>query len=131
MNGDAVEKLRLDKWLWHARLFKSRTIAAAHIARGGFRINKVPVQKSHHTVQPGDIVTFAKSPFIRVVEVVGLGARRGPAAEAQGLYNDLNPPEQQPKPERDNRLGLAHREPGTGRPTKKQRRETDRLQGES
>ena len=131
MTAEPVEKLRLDKWLWHARLFKSRTIAAAQIAGGGFRINKVLVQKSHHAVQPGDVVTFAKTPFIRVLEVVALGTRRGPAAEAQALYKDLNPPEQQPKPERKSRMPLAHREPGSGRPTKKERRETDRLLGGS
>jgi ribosome-associated heat shock protein Hsp15 len=129
MTGDPVVKLRLDKWLWHARLFKSRTIAAGQIAGGGFRVNRALVQKSHHVVQPGDVVTFAKGPFTRVVEVVALGNRRGPAAEAQALYRDLNPPEQQPKPDTANRLLTGQRDPGSGRPTKKQRRETERLQG--
>ncbi len=133
MTADAaVARLRLDKWLWHARLFKSRTIAATKIAGGGFRVNREIVRKSHHTVQPGDVVTFAKGPYVRVVEIVALGARRGPAAEAQALYSDLNPPESQPKPERPKKnLVTAWREPGAGRPTKKQRRETDRLQGGS
>ncbi|PPR20467.1 MAG: hypothetical protein CFH40_01915 [Alphaproteobacteria bacterium MarineAlpha10_Bin3] len=81
------------------------------------------------TVQPGDVVTFAKGPYVRVVEIVALGARRGPAAEAQALYRDLNPPESQPKPERPNMIEPGWRAPGAGRPTKKQRRETDRLQG--
>ena len=129
--GGAVASLRLDKWLWHARLFKSRTIAAARIAGGGFRVNKAVVRKSHHFVRSGDVVTFAKGPYVRVVEIVALGARRGPAAEAQALYRDLNPPESQPKPERSImvELGPGWRDPGAGRPTKKQRRETDRLQG--
>jgi ribosome-associated heat shock protein Hsp15 len=127
--GGAAAKLRLDKWLWYARLFKSRTIAAARIAGGGFRVNKAMVRKSHHIVQPGDVVTFAKGPYVRVVEIVALGARRGPAAEAQALYRDLNPPESQPKPERPNMIEPGWRAPGAGRPTKKQRRETDRLQG--
>jgi len=124
----AAARLRLDKWLWHARLFKSRTIAAAQIARGGFRVNKAIVHKSHHTVQPGDVVTFAKGPFVRVVEIMALGARRGPAAEARTLFRDLNPPESQPKPERSRSAGPGWREPGAGRPTKKQRRQTDWLQ---
>ncbi len=131
MTDDPVAKLRLDKWLWHARLFKSRTIAAGQIAGGGFRVNRILVQKSHHVIQPGDVVTFAKGPFTRVVEVVAVGSRRGPAAEAQALYKDLNPPEQQPKPDGPNRMFIAQRDPGTGRPTKKQRRETERLQGGS
>lgn len=132
MTADAAAaRLRLDKWLWHARLFKSRTIAATRIAAGGFRVNREIVRKSHHTVQPGDVVTFAKGPYVRVVEIVALGARRGPAAEAQALYSDLNPPESQPKPERPKKMVTAWREPGAGRPTKKQRRETDRLQGGS
>lgn len=128
MTGDPVEKLRLDKWLWHARLFKSRTIAAAQIAGGGFRVNRALVKKSHQVVQTGDVVTFAKGPFTRVVEVAALGARRGPAAEAQALYRDLNPPDQQPKPDAGNRMLMGQRDPGSGRPTKKQRRETERLQ---
>jgi len=131
MTGEPVERLRLDKWLWHARFFKSRTLAAAQVARGGFRVNKVLVQKSHHAVQPGDVVTFATGPYVRVVEVVALGTRRGPATEAQALYIDLNPPDQQPKPDRMARTMAGQRDAGSGRPTKKQRRETDRLIGEN
>ncbi len=127
MTDSTVEKLRLDKWLWFARLFRSRSLAALHIARGGFRVNRVLVAKSHHTVQPGDIVTFSKGPYVRVVEVLALGARRGPVAEARALFEDLNPPELQPRPERPN--GPAQREAGAGRPTKKHRRETDQLRG--
>jgi ribosome-associated heat shock protein Hsp15 len=132
MTADAAAlKLRLDKWLWHARLFKSRTIAAAQIAGGGFRVNKEIVYKSHHAVRPGDVVTFAKGPYVRVVEIIALGARRGPAVEAQALYCDLNPPESQPKPEQSRNVGPGWRAPGAGRPTKKQRRETDWLRGGS
>ena len=120
-------KLRLDKWLWYARLFRSRTIAATQIAGGGFRVNKAIVHKSHQFVQPGDVVTFAKGPFVRVVEIIALGARRGPAAEARTLFRDLNPPESQPKPARSRITG--RRDAGAGRPTKKQRRQTDRLLG--
>ncbi|NKB59465.1 MAG: RNA-binding S4 domain-containing protein [Alphaproteobacteria bacterium] len=127
MTEQVPEKLRLDKWLWHARLFKSRTLAAQQIASGGFRVNRIVVRKSHHTVQPGDVVTFPKGPYVRVVEIIALGTRRGPAPEAQALYQDLNPPDAQPKPER--KLGAARREVGAGRPTKKDRREIERLLG--
>lgn len=127
MTDATVEKLRLDKWLWHARFFKSRSLAAQQVAQGGFRVNRVVVRKSHHAVQAGDVVTFSKGPYVRVIEVLALGERRGPASEAQALYRDLNPPEAQPKPERLN--GPAQREAGSGRPTKKNRREIERLLG--
>lgn len=127
MTEKTVEKLRLDKWLWHARIFKSRTLAAQQISQGGFRVNRELVRKSHHAVQPGDVVTFAKGPYVRVIEILALGQRRGPAPEAQALYQDLNPPEAQPKPER--KAGPARRSAGSGRPTKKDRREIDRLLG--
>ncbi len=125
MTEMVAAKLRLDKWLWHARLFKSRTLAAQQIAKGGFRVNRAIVRKSHHSVQPGDVVTFAKGPYVRVIEIIALGQRRGPAPEAQALYRDLNPPEAQPKPERP--IGPARRDSGSGRPTKKDRREIERL----
>jgi len=121
------EKLRLDKWLWRARFFKSRSLAAAHIAAGGVRVNRILVRKSHHAIRSGDVVTFPKGPYIRVVEILSLGARRGPAAEARLLFNDLNPPESQPQPERNTDPG--RRDPGAGRPTKKQRRQTARFRG--
>jgi len=125
MTETTVEKLRLDKWLWHARLFKSRTLAAQLVSQGGFRVNRIVVRKSAHAVQPGDVVTFAKGPYVRVIEIVALGQRRGPATEAQGLYRDLNPPEAQPKPARP--AGPARRDAGSGRPTKKDRRDIERL----
>ena len=127
MTEKTSEKLRLDKWLWHARFFKSRTLAAQQVAAGGFRVNRVVVSKSRHAVQPGDVVTFSKGPYVRVIEIVALGERRGPASEAQTLYRDLNPPEAQPKPERA--AGPARRDIGSGRPTKKNRREIERLLG--
>ncbi len=129
MTDKAVEKLRLDKWLWHARLFKSRTLAAQQIGHGGFRVNRAIVRKSAHAVQSGDVVTFPKGPYVRVIEIVALGTRRGPAPEAQALYRDLNPPEAQPKPDRQQ--GPALRDSGAGRPTKKHRREIERLIGRS
>lgn len=127
MTDDGPEKLRLDKWLWHARFFKSRTLAAQQISQGGFRVNRTLVRKSHHSVQPGDVVTFAKGPYIRVIEILALGSRRGPASEAQSLYRDLNPPEAQPKPERAE--GATRRAAGSGRPTKKDRRKIERMLG--
>ena len=81
--------LRLDKWLWQARFFKTRALAAQLVGKGRLRINQTIVTKAHHRVRPGDVLTFPQGRIVRVVRVVGLGSRRGPASEAQTLYEDL------------------------------------------
>jgi len=85
--------LRLDKWLWHARFFKSRTQAAAFCAEGRLRLNRRHIDRAHALVRVGDVLTFALGKLVRVVQVRALGARRGPPAEARLLYDDLAPPE--------------------------------------
>ena len=84
---------------------------------GKLRVNREVVRKSGYTVKPGDVLTFPKGKDIRVIEIVGLGERRGPAAEAQTLYRDLSPP--QPKQRTE---AVAKRDQGAGRPTKNERR---------
>lgn len=83
---------RLDKWLWYARLVKSRTLAAALVAGGAVRVNRAKIAKASHAVGPGDVLTIAAHGRIRVVRVLGPGTRRGPAAEARLLYEDLASP---------------------------------------
>ncbi|WP_323038305.1 RNA-binding S4 domain-containing protein [Gemmobacter sp.] len=82
--------VRLDKWLWQARFFKSRSLSAAQVEDGRVRVNGQPVSKSATTVRPGDVLTFAQGGRIRVVRVLATALRRGPAAEAQLLYDDLD-----------------------------------------
>ena len=84
--------LRLDKWLWFARFVKTRSLATKLIVDGRMRVNGAPTQKAHYTVKLGDVLTFPLGPHIRVIKVVALGSRRGPAPEAQALYEDLDPP---------------------------------------
>ena len=120
--------LRLDKWLWHARFARTRSLAAKLVAEARFRINGNPTGKAHHAVRPGDVLTFALGPHIRVIKVLGLGARRGPAPEARLLYEDLDPPKPTPVVPAEPSVGL--RADGAGRPTKRERRETDRLRSE-
>ena len=122
------ETLRLDKWLWHARFARTRSLAAKLVAEARFRINGNPTEKAHHAVRPGDVLTFALGPHIRVIKVLGLGLRRGPAPEARLLYEDLDPP--QPKPSEPSEPPVASREEGAGRPTKRERRAIDRLRSE-
>lgn len=94
--------IRLDKWLWQARLFKSRSLSAAAIAAGKIRLNGNTIFKPAHSVGPGDVLTFANDAEIRVIRIVDCGTRRGPAAEAQALYraeDGKNVPKPQPLPE--------------------------------
>jgi ribosome-associated heat shock protein Hsp15 len=82
--------LRIDKWLWQARFFKTRALAAATVEEGRVRINGQPTAKPGHAVGAGDVLTFAQGGRIRVIRILALGQRRGPAGEAQALYLDLD-----------------------------------------
>lgn len=83
--------MRLDKWLWNARFFRSRNDAAAFCAAGKLRIAGQVVRKAHHPVRPGEVLTFPFGRGIRVVRVAALSDRRGSASVARGLYVDLAP----------------------------------------
>ena len=87
----AAPTLRLDKWLWQARFFKSRPQAVDEIESGHVRINSQKTRKPGHVLRAGDVLTFPQGDDIRVVRVLDLGNRRGPASEAQTLYHDLSP----------------------------------------
>lgn len=89
----AQPKLRLDKWLWQARFFKSREMAADVVESGHLRLNSQRCKKPGHSVQGGDVLTFPQGRDIRVVRVRDIGERRGPASEARALYDDLAPVE--------------------------------------
>ncbi|MFQ5437526.1 MAG: RNA-binding S4 domain-containing protein [Paracoccaceae bacterium] len=121
MSTDARRIIRLDKWLWFARFFKTRTLSAKTVAAGQVRLNGDRVRKPSQSVGPGDTLTFAQGNRVRVVKVLATGTRRGPASEATQLYHDLAPPEPHTPP--TGRVGA--------RPTKKDRRAIDRALGES
>lgn len=118
---------RVDKWLWYARFRKSRTLAAKICDQGKVRLNGRPISKPHHGVRVGDVLTFPQGRQIKVVRVLALSVRRGPATEAATLYEDLSPDfsksDVEPSP--------AQRAPGAGRPTKRERRELIRLRDNS
>jgi ribosome-associated heat shock protein Hsp15 len=94
----AAQKLRLDKWLWQARFFKSRTLAAEVIAEGHVRVNGTRISRPGRDISAGDTLTFPQGNRIRVVRITALGLRRGPATEAQALYLDLEPGTSSPDP---------------------------------
>lgn len=121
---DRESTLRLDKWLWYARFCKTRSLATAMCRAGQVRVNKVPVRKSNQPVRAGDVLTFSQGPRIRVIRITTLATRRGPAPEAAALYEDISPP-MPPRQAPPATVGL--REPGAGRPTKRDRRALDRL----
>ena len=125
MTQGAQPSIRADKWLWYARLFKSRTLAQTLCESGRLRVNGAIVRKAHQALRPGDVLTVPKGPHIRVVRVAALGQRRGPASEAQALYDDLAPPA--PRPKTEPPTPVAARAPGAGRPTKADRRAIDAL----
>ena len=136
--------LRLDKWLWHSRICKSRSLASKLCTGGQIRCapassggtageggnavlgTPIPVAKASHTVRPGDVLTFALAGQVRVIRILALGLRRGPAPEARALYQDLTPPQTRMRQE----PGPGARPAGSGRPTKRDGRAVDRLRDE-
>lgn len=90
--------LRVDKWLWQARFFKTRGLAAALAESGHLRINGQPTRKPGAGVGEGDVLTFPQGARIRVIRILALGERRGPAPEAQTLYLDLDRREEPSEP---------------------------------
>lgn len=124
-SGPTGETLRLDKWLWFARFVKSRSLATRLVVDGRMRVNGAPTQKAHYAVKMGDVLTFALGPHIRVIKVCALGVRRGPAAEAQSLYEDLDPPRAQAQAAAA--PTFEDRAAGAGRPTKRDGRRTAQL----
>jgi ribosome-associated heat shock protein Hsp15 len=84
-----LDRQRLDKWLWHARVVKARTSAAELVARGFVRINGARETSPGHAVKPGDVLTIALDRSVRVLKVIGFSERRGDASSARVLYEDL------------------------------------------
>lgn len=127
MNEGAPQQ-RLDQWLWHARFFKTRTLASKFVTDGNVRITRgettLRAEKPSFAITPGDVLVFSRADNLRVITIKELATRRGPANEAQMLYTDQSPPlpnkkERKPAP--------FEREPGAGRPTKKDRRALEAL----
>ena len=123
--GVSDTRQRIDKWLWHARVVRTRSAAASLATEGQVRLNGERVTAASRPVKPGDVVTVALDRVVRVMKVTGFAERRGDAEAARVLYQDLTPvpsaPSAEPLP--------AERDPGSGRPTKQERRATERLLG--
>ncbi|NNE80449.1 MAG: RNA-binding S4 domain-containing protein [Silicimonas sp.] len=106
---------RIDQWLWHARFFKTRGLATKLVQAGGLRVDGTRISKPSYSLRPGMVLTFRQARVIRVIQIDHLATRRGPASEAQGLYTDLTPPDENTAPRNP-------RFEGKGRPSRKDRR---------
>ncbi len=119
--------LRLDKWLWYARFFKTRAMASRAIAGGRFRLDGEVMSKPHRAANIGQTLTFVLGANVRVIKILALGSRRGPASEAGLLYEDLAPLQSKQTKSTAQDPDFEAREKGAGRPTKRERRVTNRL----
>ncbi|HXZ85255.1 MAG TPA: RNA-binding S4 domain-containing protein [Myxococcota bacterium] len=117
-----MERVRLDRWLCAARVFKSRTQATQACAGGRVKVNDESA-KPHFALGPGDRVRVQTERGPRILEVVALAEKRLSPALARELFVDHSPPPE-PRPAR-----MPRREPGAGRPTKRERRALGRFRG--
>jgi ribosome-associated heat shock protein Hsp15 len=119
-----LDRQRIDKWLWHARVVRTRTAAAGLVEQGLVRVNGVRSDAASRPVRHGDVLTIALDRQVRILKVAGFAERRGSADAAQALFEDMTPP---PAPAEPADTPPAEREPGSGRPTKRDRRAIERL----
>ena len=114
------DRQRVDKWLWFARVTRTRTAAQALAVSGQVRVNREKIASASRAVGVGDVLTIVAGPRIRVLKVAAIGLRRGPSTEAQTLFEDLSPPPAAPEiqPVR-----------GGARPTTRDRRAIDSFRG--
>jgi ribosome-associated heat shock protein Hsp15 len=124
-----LDRQRIDKWLWHARVVRTRPAAAALAVSGHVRINGQRIDAASRAVRLGDVVTVALDRSVRVLKVAAFAERRGAAESARILMEDLAPASEQiPSPRAAEPAGV--RQPGTGRPTKRDRRAIAHFRGE-
>ena len=119
-----LDSLRVDKWLWAARFFKTRGLSATACTGGKVDVND-EAAKPAKPLRVGDRLAITRARDKLIVKVLVLSERRGPAPVARALYTDLTPP----APPRSRQAPPPYRAPGAGRPTKRERRQLERLRG--
>jgi ribosome-associated heat shock protein Hsp15 len=124
-----LDRQRIDKWLWHARVVRTRSAAAALAASGHVRVNGQRIDVASRLVRLGDVVTVALDRTVRVLKVAAFAERRGPTETARILVEDLTPVSEQASSPAAAPAGL--RQAGSGRPTKRDRRAIAHFRGES
>lgn len=123
-----AEELRIDKWLWAVRIFKTRTMAGDACRAGKIKIDGNAVKPSR-ILKPGDVMSVSTGPLTRTLKVKALIQNRVSAKLVPDSLEDLTPPEEYERIKFMHELNAEHRDRGTGRPTKKDRRTIDRLKG--
>ena len=129
MISNILEKktLRLDIYLYYIRIFKSRSIATKFVLTNRLRISGQVTQKPHKMISVGDVLTMTINDNVKILKVLDIPSRRGPYPESLNFYEDITPIEIIPKKESSNiDIKFVER---VGRPTKRERRQTDRLMG--
>lgn len=122
------EPVRIDKWLWAVRLFKTRTLATEECKKGRITIDGVAVKPSR-IPKPGEVIKVRKNPVTYSYKVIGITGKRVGAKLVAAFCADITPPEELKILEIRAQMSTFDRDRGTGRPTKKERRDLDRLQG--
>ncbi len=120
------DRQRIDRWLWHARVVKTRELAKALVEGGHVRVDRERQTKAGAALKPGQTLTITLPSRVLVLKVVGFVDRRGSAEVAATTYEDLSPP-RPPREARPETVAIATRDRGAGRPTKRDRRALDRL----
>jgi len=121
-----LDRQRVDKWLWHARVVRTRSAASALAASGHVRVNGQRIDAPSRLVRADDVITVALDRAVRVLKVVAFVERRGGAETGRALYAELTSAPAAVRPSSG-----PERMPGTGRPTKRERRAVDRLHGDA
>lgn len=117
-------QVRIDKWLWAVRIYKTRSMATEACKKGHVSIGNIPVKPSR-TIHAGEIVKVRKSPITRTFRILGLAEKRMAAKIVHDFLEDITPPEELELLEMQKNMQWISRDRGTGRPTKKDRRELD------
>lgn len=117
----AVQSVRIDKWLWSVRLYKSRSVATDACANGKVRVNGQPAKASRN-IKSGDVITAVAGEILRTVKVIAPLDKRVGAKLVSQFLEDLTPPAEYEKSKEKNFQPFAYRPKGSGRPTKKDRR---------
>ena len=120
--ASSLDTQRIDKWLWHARFFKTRSLCQKQITTGKIRVDREKISSPSRKVIVGNVLTITREREIKIIEIIGIADKRGPYSEARLLYNDLSPPkpEKQVKQQTTESLSRIKTE---GRPTKHQRKQ--------
>ena len=120
-----TEKIRLDTWLWYARFYKSRSLSSKAILSGKLRLNSNKIIKPASKIKINDVLTINHVNAVRIIQIQSIGSRRGPASEAQALYNDLSPDVTAASKSKD--VSEKSKKDTNKRPTKKDRRILDKI----